>query len=153
MKNYEIRIQPFSALAGAFLVVLCFVATGAFAPQGSSNTRDIDATEILNATQINNFVRILGEQSYQVPTGKKLVITGVGGTSTPFAASVFVDGVHEVSTFYHNESINGSSWGVPATTVPSILQMPTPGLVVQPGQTVTVGGGTGSRVWGYLLDA
>jgi hypothetical protein len=74
MKNYQIRIQPFSALAGACLVVLCLVATGAFAPQGASPVRDRHQIQIYNG----EFMHIScngTETTYTVPQGKAFIVS------------------------------------------------------------------------------
>ena len=158
MKPVLFTLHPFSALAGAFLLALCLVTLGAFAPQGSSSARDIDAIEILNTTQSHdNFVRIAGAADYVVPAGYRLVITGLGGATNPEDAMILVDGVVEVQITYHSETqathSAGWAWARPAAAFPSILQLPKPGLVVDPGQTVNVLPTFESRAWGYLIDA
>ena len=159
MKPVQLTLHPSSALAGAFLLALCLVTLGAFAPQGSSSARDIDAIEILNTTQSHdNFVRIAGAADYVVPAGYRLVITGLGGATNPEDAMILVDGVVKVQITYHSETQSwagnsGWAWARPAAAFPSILQLPKPGLVVDPGQTVNVLPTLESRAWGYLIDA
>ncbi|MCH2107571.1 MAG: hypothetical protein MK291_13130, partial [Planctomycetes bacterium] len=94
MKNYEIRIQPFSALAGACLLALCFIATGAFAPQGSASARDVSATEIVGTFNPRTAVRITDTAAYTVPLGKILVVTAMGnGVRYSDYSKMYVDGV------------------------------------------------------------
>ena len=151
MKNYEIRIQPFSALAGACLLALCFVATGAFAPQGSASARDVSAIEIVSTNPPEDYVRIYDATPYTVPSAKRLIITALGNPNLGITyTNLYIDGNLEVTAHAHPSFGYGNGHGWGATILSSVTELPTPGIAAISGQLVTVNAGV---AWGYLVDA
>ena len=78
MKQLNITIHPFSALAGMALLGLVWVTAGAMPLQGSSSTRDVSAIEDVNDVHPRDCVIIRLGQPYVVPVGRLLVITAFG---------------------------------------------------------------------------
>ncbi|HIF42241.1 MAG TPA: hypothetical protein EYQ74_14245, partial [Planctomycetes bacterium] len=78
MKQLNITIHPFSALAGMALLGLVWVTAGAMPLQGSSSTRDVSAIENVNEPHPRDYVQIFEGAPYTVPQGKLLVIKQVG---------------------------------------------------------------------------
>ena len=148
MKQINITIHPFSALIGAAIVCLTMLTVGAVTVQGSSSTRDVSAIENVNEPHPRDNVVISGGMPFVVPSGKLLVVTALGTSSYMHDVDLLVDGIQQVSAQADSPSNTDSlSW------VSSVLQLPTPGLTAQSGQTVTVVGSSATRAWGYLVDA
>jgi hypothetical protein len=148
MKNYEIRIQPFSALAGACLVVLCLVATGAFAPQGSSTQRDVNRFIIEPDYHPSEIIRIDEGVVYTIPTGKYFVPIEFGdGTSLPITNNydkrLFVNGTQAM---VNRHSITEA---VPA----AVRCLLVPGATVQTSDSGLNSGSANVKLVGYLIDA
>ena len=149
MKQINIIIHPFSALAGMALLGLVLVTAGAMPLQGSSSTRDVSAIEVVSDPHPRDNVVISGGMPFVVPSGRLLVVTALGdGVGINSSQVLFVDGISEVSAVEYTAggSGGGRHWAS------SVLQLPTPGLTAQSGQTVTLSGSS-SRAWGYLVDA
>lgn len=99
-----------------------------------------------------DIVRIVEGLPYVVPSGRMLVITAIGTRHNVVESVILsIDGVEEVSRKYW-------LWSGGAGVDASLLDLPAPGLVAGPGQTVVVTGGIvaqgdDARAWGYLEDA
>ena len=156
MKNYEIRIQPFSALAGACLVALGLTATGAFAPQGGPGSRDVNAIENINDPSPSDYVRITYGSPYTVPSEKIFVLTGIacsGFHTWSNGAERRVEYIENgtaaiyVSLFGHEFANSGGRAMSGALSI-----MPVPKGVSAPSGTVISTGDDGVLM-GYLVDA
>lgn len=152
MKNYEIRIQPFSALAGACLLALCFVATGAFAPQGTASARDVNAVEHINEPLPSDYLLIYEGTQHTVPLGKIYVATGMGrtqdcGTSTYL--SLFVNNAPALGVI---------AWSSQSNLGNGLVELPK-GVVYPAGSVISITSNlTGCPsangiLFGYLADA
>jgi hypothetical protein len=141
MKPVQFTLHPSSALAGAFLLALCLVTLGAFAPQGPSSARDVSATEIVDHPY-EDYVRQIGTSAYTVPAGKFLMITGCGyesyqlSTSSGTYVELSIDGVRVMENYYSAPCIETCPYG----------------LVAGPGSTVSTNQSHGIFI-GYLVDA
>ena len=132
-----ITIHPGSALVGAGIIVLA----GALSAQ--QIVRRLVDVRIVGPVAVRNdgtgFVRIVDGMPYTVPPGRRLVLTAFGSTEGGGKnANLRIDGVKEVE--------------VSPTPGAGIVELPRPGLVVNPGQVVDVGAsGVSGRAWGYLV--
>jgi len=155
MKPVQLTLHPSSALAGAFLLALCLVTLGAFSPQGPSDAKDIDAIEVVSSAP-DEFIQITSSAPYTVPTGKKAVITALGGSDFPGPEGAVVR--HQLLIGGDLIATTGLKWNYSAnstntnpTSVSSMRQLPNPGPIAETGQSISVS--VGSRAWGYLIDA
>ena len=145
MKQLNITIHPFSALAGMALLGLVFVTAGAMPLQGSSSTRDVSAIENVNDPHPRDSVRVMQGSPYTVPGGKILLVTCVmlpqgGGT---FEVRVSINGV---SLFQNHVAADAGG----------LITFPF-GFTAGAGDIVEVDNvssiGSGSVLLGYLVDA
>jgi hypothetical protein len=154
MKQINITIHPFSALAGMALLGLVFVTAGAMPMQGSSSTRDVSAIEVVSPWPSHDVVRIYDTSPYVVPAGKNLVLTALGNNdsnlSLPGTPRILIDGNTEIQVYWHTQFGTGSGMSWSANAFTSMLDLPAPGLIALSGQTVSTVQG---RAWGYLVDA
>ena len=137
----KIELDIMSACFGAGAVMLVMVLVG-MTPQVQGNSLDSDYAPLIriNGTvavkgipQAKDMVRIDPLQTYVVPAGKLLVVTGIGATDGGYQVSVWFDGT---------KIVEGSS-------------LP-PGLVAPAGTNVNAGGGSSAAatvIFGYLEDA
>jgi hypothetical protein len=144
MKQLNITIHPFSALAGMALLAIVLVTASAMPLQGSSSTRDVSAIENVNEPHPRDAVRVVEGSPYTVSTGRLLVVTGMG-TLHAQSSNIYVefDGSTVLTTEAHE--YDGSVASVPF------------GLVAAGGQVVSVTDGSHSGNYGvllgYLVDA
>ena len=75
MKNINITLHPLSVLTGMALLGFGLIATGAFAPQGSSGGRDVSATESVDTFNPKASVRFTSDAPFVVPSGKVFIPT------------------------------------------------------------------------------
>lgn len=142
-----ISIHPFSALAGAALLVLVLMATGAVQVPGSVQRIPIYTPGLVHVAGIpdaSQMIALRDGAPLVVPMGKTLVFTGIGGTGFGTSVSIVVDGLMEVTA----PIPQGTSYSATVFAIP-------PGLAARAGMTVQVMAsqpGTG-RAWGYLADA
>jgi hypothetical protein len=147
MKNINITLHPFSVLTGMALLGFGLIATGAFAPQGSSGQRDVSAMENVNEPRPADYVRIDDHTPYTVPADKFFVLTALGCDTyaSGLRVQVLVDGV----IWFEGQGYLGSA------SADSIHLVP-PGVVVAGGSTIELYDGnpnyTGIGL-GYLTDA
>jgi hypothetical protein len=163
MKQINITIHPFSALAGMALLGLVLVTAGAMPMQGSSSTRDVSAIENVNDPHPRDFVRIVEGAPFSVPAGKVFVGTGTRHTSLighgngtgQYAIVVAFDGV-QVLALYSRFAHGGASPPIAFGN----LDIPT-GFSAVAGTVITVDGvnesptmdDAGGCLLGYLVDA
>jgi hypothetical protein len=146
MKQLNITIHPFSALAGMALLGLVWVTAGAMPLQGSSSTRDVSAIDIVSDPHPRDFVRIVKGSPYTVPAGKVLVVKQLGliaqGTSTNGLITLSIDGVVVATSNHHY--MNDLQ-----------LHDYEPGLAAQAGSQVAVATSSNypAGALGYLVDA
>jgi hypothetical protein len=154
MKQINITIHPFSALAGMALLGLVLVTSGAMPLQGSSSTRDVSAIEVVSPWPSHDVVRIYDTSPYVVPAGKNLVLTALGNLGIGGAPRILIDGNTEIQVNWHDKASqtfdHGWAWAYPSNAFTSMLDLPAPGLIALSGQTVSTVEG---RAWGYLVDA
>ena len=143
MKQLNIAIHPFSALAGMALLGLVWVTAGAMPLQGSSSTRDVSAIEVVSDPHPRDYVRMDGTTPYTVPTGKLFHLTGLGDLQ---ASSKWVD-------FYIDGQVAMRTFVVPSGGTSCIVANTTPGVVAASGSILTVFGPTTPVAIGYLVDA
>ena len=134
-----VAINLLSAVAGAFLLSLVFVSTGALAPPGPQRVLVENAVQVQGQWRPTKAVRVYEGAPYTVPAGMILVFTAIGQSSNDFVETQgYIDGIIVVAR---------DSGGVP-----SLAAIP-PGLTAQAGQVVSVSGGSTPTAWGYLVDA
>ena len=152
MKQLNITIHPFSALAGMALLGLVFVTAGAMPLQSSASTRDVSAIEVVSPWPSKDVVRIYDTSPYVVPAGKNLVLTALGNLAIGGTPRILIDGNTEIQVNWHDKAsvTQQSSWAYPSNAFTSMLDLPAPGLIALSGQTVSTVEG---RAWGYLVDA
>jgi hypothetical protein len=143
MKPVQFTLHPSSALAGAFLLALCLVTLGAFAPQGSSSGRDVNLTSVLGQPSPHDNITIFSGTPYTVPNDKQFVLTSLGsrqGANT----EVFlrVDDTRRVCSY---GAVNETN--VSVKNIPDFVIVPY-GSVITVEQTLDRGVATG-----YLIDA
>jgi hypothetical protein len=143
MKNIHITLHPLSVLAGMALLGFPLIATGAFAPQGSSSDRDVSAIENVNEPHPRDYVRVDGATPFTVPTGKLFHLTGLGGTSN-------VGG--NVWCVVDNSNVAEVYAGVSEGSHCSLKAVP-PGHTFSSGQIMTLAGSPYAVAMGYLVDA
>lgn len=107
------------------------------------NVRVVEPAPVYAPAHPKNFVRLVEQTPFVVPSERVLVLTavGVGKTaSTSGSTRVEVNGVQEIMV-----SSSAGEW---------IRELPLPGLVAQPGDSVVViaGANGDGRAWGYLAD-
>ena len=144
MKQLNITIHPFSALAGMALLGLVLVTAGAMPLQGSSSTRDVSAIEDVNSPRAANAVAVYQGVPYTVPSSKLLIVTGIGLTTGQ---------VTVVFALFDGATVLGAEAGMAGPGGDSVAHIPF-GLVANGGQVVTASASAGSGVvLGYLVDA
>ena len=138
----QISIHPFSALVGMAVLSMVWVTAAAMPLPGSSSDRDVSAIEVVSDPHPRDYVILRGDQPFEVPAGRLLVLTSAGryDASGGGYCTVYVDGQLEVMTIAHFGSSSSS-----------VVELGAPGLVVQSGQVVTLV--AQERAWGYLVDA
>ncbi len=143
-----VSIHPFSALAGAALLGLVLLATGAVqtAVPIVKLTRPFPGTiQVEGIPTPQQMMRVAEGQPFTVPTGKLFVVTGLGMAQVVagYGAHLRFDGQPVVSFYWSGEV---------ATFVP----IP-PGFVATAGTVVSAdsasGSGTNAVATGYLVDA
>ena len=143
MKQIQLTIHPFSALIGAALVCLTMLTVGAIAVQGSSSTRDVSAIEDVNSPRAANAVAVYEGVAYTVPSGKSLVVTGIG----------LISGANgDVYVKFDSVSVLCAE---PGSMYHSLVPVPF-GLVAKSGQIVkayTPPSSDWGVILGYLVDA
>ena len=142
MKQLNITIHPFSALAGMALLGLVWVTAGAMPLQGSSSTRDVSAIEVVGNPHPRDFWRLDWGNTYTVPSGKFLVVT-TGGHSVNVgngAVTLVADGIRVAHFLY--------GFG-PANEIHHLAFKAGTAMSLDDGYT---GNGT-PHVLGYLVDA
>jgi len=141
-----VSIHPLSALAGAGLLGLILMASGAAqtpVPLQQIATGQTGLIRVAGIPDPRQMLVIREGTPFVVPAGKLLVITGLGGTGSGVVAGLRVDGVNQFAASGNLESGNALS----------IRAVP-PGFTVEAGLTVEVSSGTPfGRAWGYLVDA
>jgi hypothetical protein len=155
MKNINITLHPLSVLAGMALLGITLIATSAFAPQGSSSTRDVSAIEVVSDPHPRDYVRIVEGTAYTVPSGKIFVPTAFGSNQwafagrSPRATYMLMANDVEVWREYKHGSNSGSEVAPNemTATIPMGLSFAEQTLV-----SVSEYSGTGVLL-GYLVDA
>jgi hypothetical protein len=142
----SVSIHPFSALAGAGLLGLALIASGAVQVPG--NVQPIllsnGMVRVAGIPTPQQMMRVHEGQPFTVPPGKLFVVTGLGQAQliTGYAANLRFNG--QIILTY-----NFSSGLSPFGDIPPGLAAPA-GTVVS---TDTPGGGTTAVTLGYLVDA
>jgi hypothetical protein len=150
MKQLNITIHPFSALAGMVLLGLVWVTAGAMPLQGSSSTRDVSAIQDVNDPHPRDYVRVIEGVPFTVPAGKIFVMRGLGASSPyqqPYNQTVYVDGIPTFSERFGWSSDGYQHHG---------KEVPTPGIGADAGSVVTTSTTSSNIpgiVLGYLVDA
>ena len=143
MKQLNITMHPFSALAGMALLGLVWVTAGAMPLQGSSSTRDVSAIEDVNGPRAANAVAVYEGVAYTVPSGKSLVVTGIG----------LISGANgDVYVKFDSVSVLAAEAG---SVTQALTHVPF-GLVAKSGQIVSALSPPPSAwcvILGYLVDA
>ena len=168
MKSIQFSLHPVSALAGAFILALCLVSLGAFAPQVPSNERDISAIQILGQPAPQEMMRITEGANFTVPPEKIFVLTGLlssyaaATTNGDQIVSLAIDGEDVAAALLYGARIGFSPGGQPDKVIPvspygggpAIVSVP-PGLTVVSGQVISVSDNTTGKgvALGYLVDA
>jgi len=142
-----VSIHPLSALAGAGLLGLILVASGAAQspmPLQQLPTGQVGLVRVAGIPDPRLMLVIRDGTPLVVPAGKLLVITGLGATGFGTSVSLSIDGTLEVTT----PLPQGTAYSA------TVLQLP-PGLTAAAGSTVHVTSSQpgGGRAWGYLADA
>ena len=152
MKQLNITIHPFSALAGMALLGLVWVTAGAMPLQGSSSTRDVSAIEVVSDPHPRDYVRVQEGTPYTVPSGRIFVGKGMGFADNPgssaFSLTMQVNGASVISEYgWHANNAAGMWHDKKLTEIPL-------GVTAQAGDVVSA---SSSRpdgvVIGYLVDA
>ena len=147
-----IMIQPGSALAGAAVLALVFLATGAAQVGATGLGHFTGPTAQVEITNPSDFVSGLIPQNASilrendpllVPPGSSVGVTALGrATAGVPRIPLRIEGVSEVVVRMEE-----------AAGKPLMRALPQ-GLVVPASSTVSVHGGGGeARAWGYLVDA
>jgi len=140
-----VSIHPLSALAGAGLLGLILVASGAAQtrslfhqiPTGSGTVR------VAGIPDPRDMLVIREGTPFVVPQGKLLVVTALGATANSVTVNLMIDGQREAQGV-----VNMPTFG-PTT----MAQLPM-WLTIGSGATVeAVTGSIYGRAWGYLVDA
>ena len=140
MKQLNITIHPFSALAGMALLGLVWVTAGAMPLQGSSSTRDVSAIGNVNEPHPRDFVRVVGGTPFVVPPGRVLVVRSLA-SSTPASTQYNYIWITGINT-YVGKLLYGDHHDVH------------PGVMAVSGDSVTVyRNGFDGLALGYLVDA
>ena len=138
MKQLNITIHPFSALAGMALLGLVLVVAAASFPIGSQTDRDISATTIVDRPS-SDWVRIDSSTPFTVPTSRYFHLTGLGmPANSNSAGTLLIDGMQTIVGYGNVGTGNGCS----VKTTPE-------GIVASSGSIVTVPLGF---AFGYLAD-
>ena len=139
MKQININIHPFSALAGMALLGLVLVTAGAMPLQGSSSTRDVSAIENVNEPHPRDYVRIKEGTPFVVPSGKCLVVKSL-------SYSTYNGSTHVQLRINGVDAYSGTMVGGKSEI--------TPGFLAVAGESVSVHrDGVIALALGYLVDA
>ncbi|MCH2107305.1 MAG: hypothetical protein MK291_11765 [Planctomycetes bacterium] len=144
MKNIQITLQPLSLIVGALLVGLVTVTVSAISPAGGPTDRDAQLMVIDGQSSARDRVLIrAGEaNAYTVPTGKILIIDGLGNTTESHTASLYIDGKRSGIVRMRNDFSAGNA------------PMSIPGIRADSGSVVVVEvHQDGGLATGYLVDA
>lgn len=141
MKNtLNIQLHPTSLLLGLAVGVLALVAMG----QKPQDVRELVRVEY--GPHPRDIVVITETAPYTVPPGRLLVVTGLGtsiDTGVGGGAHLIVNGSIEATNSNNSH--------------PSMFPLPSPGIAIKAGATVTVDDNyaplSTGRAWGYLADA
>ena len=144
-------MQVSSPTAIASLAALIAAAVSPLV-QSVNLDRDVQVIEDLSQPHPRDYVRVRQGTPFTVPTGRILVVTGMGfstaGTGGTAYQTVSVDGVPALTEqVWFNANVNGVQFD------PWITEVPV-GLTVVEGATVSAESNrTDSVILGYLVDA
>ena len=142
MKQINITIHPFSALAGMALLGLVLVTAGAMPLQGSSSTRDVSAIEVVKGPVPNEYLELNSGTAFTVPGGKRFILTALGGVYQNSTYISFI--VNGIQKFLADPNANENT-GLTLKSVPQ-------GPHADAGEVVDISGPDGIA-YGYLVDA
>jgi len=141
----SVSIHPFSALAGAGLLGLALLASGAVQVPGSAQPIMFSngLVRVAGIPDPRQMVVIKEGAPFIVPAGKILVVTALGALTNGIVVDLLVDGQKEAEVVANMPTAN------PGTIDPLPV-----GLTVHAGSTVEpFCGSIFGRAWGYLVDS